>query len=174
MLKLESDHQVDIRLFYRGSILEERPDGALPGHLHREEFDAAAEPRLIKELMLHEVVFAVLDVVVGDMDERLVHDADMRHEGHNFALTYREIAKHPKWNLQVAALHRLPSHEDGVKGVGFVMPFEKHVLKAQLAKHILVAASRKEAEGAGKNALQLVEVRQLAVADDEVGAETEA
>ena len=54
------------------------------------------------------------------------------------------------------------------------MPFEKHVLKSQLAKHILVAASCEEAEGAGKNALQLVEVRQLAVADHEVGAETEA
>ena len=154
--------------------MEERPYGTFPGHLHREEFDAAAESRLIEELVLHEVVFAVLDVVVGDVDEGLVHDADMGHESHDFALSDRKISDHAEGNLQVAALHRLPAHEDGVEGVGFIMPFEKHVLQAQFTEHILVAASREEAEGAGKNVLQLVEVRQLAVADDEVGAEAEA
>ena len=122
----------------------------------------------------HEVVLAVFDVVFGDMDQRLVHDADMRHEGDDFLLADRKIAEHTERNLQVAALHGLASHGDGVEGEGVVVAFEEHVLEAQLTEYILVAASCEEAESAGKDALQLVEIRQLPVADDKVGAEAEA
>lgn len=171
---MEANQEVDIGLFYGFSVVEEWADGLFPSHLDVEEFVAKAQPGLIEELVLLQVVFAVSDIVGGNVDKRLIHNADVRHQCKIALSANIQVANDFQRDLEVAAFYNLFPSRQKIKRFGIVRAFVKHVVDADFGENVVVSATYEKPEGARQQFVQMVVVRQLAVAEGEVGAEVKA